>query len=85
MPVWGDYEVNLSQILGRGGMSVVYGGRQVSLKRPVAIKVLKRDLVEESPEFVERFGREATLLAKLVEPAKGGGPKAPEPAQNPGK
>lgn len=67
MPVWGDYEVNLSHILGRGGMSVVYGGRQISLKRPVAIKVLKRDLIEESPEFVDRFNREAMILAKIVD------------------
>lgn len=67
MPVWGDYEVNLSQVLGRGGMSIVYGGRQISLRRPVAIKVLKRDLIDESPEFVDRFNREAMILAKIVD------------------
>ncbi|MBI2899755.1 MAG: serine/threonine protein kinase, partial [Planctomycetes bacterium] len=63
---WGDYEVFFDQVLGRGGMGTVYRGRQVSLNRPVAIKVLKRDLTE-SPEFVRRFHREATLLAKLID------------------
>jgi len=63
---WGDYEVYLDQVLGRGGMGTVYKGKQVSVNRLVAIKVLKRDLTE-STDFVRRFYREATLLAKLVD------------------
>lgn len=63
---WGDYEVLFDKVLGRGGMGVVYKGRQISVNRPVAIKILKRDLTE-SPDFVRRFYREATLLAKLVD------------------
>ncbi len=64
--IWGDYEVHLDQTLGKGGMGAVYRGRQISVDRPVAIKVLKRDLTS-SPDFVGRFQREATLLAKLVD------------------
>ncbi|MDP6958347.1 MAG: protein kinase, partial [Planctomycetota bacterium] len=64
--IWGDYEVHLDKTLGKGGMGAVYRGRQISVDRPVAIKVLKRDLTS-SPDFVGRFQREATLLAKLVD------------------
>ena len=50
--------------LGRGAMGTVYRGRQVSLERPVAIKVMSADLVEQR-EFVLRFRREAAALASL--------------------
>jgi serine/threonine protein kinase/formylglycine-generating enzyme required for sulfatase activity len=68
MPVktWGDFEIYLDKVLGRGGMGAVYLGRQVSLDRPAAIKVLKKELTE-NPEFVQRFNREAALLARLVD------------------
>ncbi len=64
---WGDFEVDFDGLLGRGGMGAVYRGRQVSVDRPAAIKVLKRELTS-NPEFVKRFNREAALLAKLVDP-----------------
>jgi len=63
--VWGDYELHLDQLLGRGGMGAVYRGRQISVDRPVAIKVLKKELA--TPDFVKRFKREAALLARLVD------------------
>ena len=68
MPIqrWGDYEIDFDQLLGRGGMGAVYRGRQVSVDRPAAIKVLKKELTE-NPEFVKRFQREAALLARLVD------------------
>lgn len=50
--------------LGRGAMGTVYRGRQLSLQRPVAIKVMSSDLVEQ-PEFILRFRREAAALASL--------------------
>lgn len=68
MPVWGDFEVDLSRVIGRGGMSTVYEGRQISLKRPVAIKVLKTDLAKEDKDFVDRFHREAQVIARLIDP-----------------
>jgi serine/threonine protein kinase/formylglycine-generating enzyme required for sulfatase activity len=63
---WGDFEIDFDRLLGRGGMGAVYRGRQVSLNRPAAIKVLKKELTT-NPEFVQRFHREAALLAKLVD------------------
>ncbi|MHC4606828.1 MAG: protein kinase domain-containing protein [Planctomycetota bacterium] len=65
--IWGDYEVEQDSVLGRGGMGTVYRGRQVSLDRIVALKVLRKDFTD-SPDFVKRFHREASLLARLVDP-----------------
>ena len=59
---WGDYEI--TEVLGKGGMGIVYKGRQISLDRPVAIKVLPGTLTEKK-DFVERFYREAKSVAKI--------------------
>ncbi len=53
--------------LGRGGMGVVYLGRDTKLDRPVAIKALPEHLAED-PERMARFEREAKLLASLSHP-----------------
>lgn len=53
--------------IGRGGMGVVYYAVQVGLNRPVALKVLADDLAG-SAEFVERFQREAAVLASVDSP-----------------
>jgi serine/threonine protein kinase/formylglycine-generating enzyme required for sulfatase activity len=66
LKTWGDFEINFEKLLGRGGMGAVYKGRQISLDRPAAIKILKQDLTS-NPEFVQRFHREAALLARLVD------------------
>jgi serine/threonine protein kinase len=54
----------IESILGKGGMGTVYGARQTSIDRFVALKVLKPDLAKEK-EYVERFVREAKAVAKL--------------------
>ena len=59
----GNYEV--LKKTGEGGMASVYKGRQVSLNRPVAIKVLSEKLTENK-EIVERFNREALIIARLT-------------------
>lgn len=61
----GPYTV-VSQ-LGRGGMGVVYKGRDESLNRFVAIKVLTENLSED-PTFLQRFVREAQAAASLSHP-----------------
>src|SRR5262245_46137440 len=50
--------------LGRGGMGVVYLGRDPRLDRAVAIKVIPPALAH-NPESLGRFEREAKLLAAV--------------------
>jgi len=53
--------------IGRGGMAVVYAGRQEELDRPVALKVLAEHLAG-NPAFRDRFLREARIAARLHHP-----------------
>ncbi len=62
---FGDYE--LVELIGEGGMGVVYRARQLSLDREVAIKLLAAG-VWASKEFVERFHREAQNAARMQHP-----------------
>lgn len=55
------------QEIGRGGMGAVYLGRQESLDRDVAIKVLLPGMVGDYTA-IERFQREALAIAKLKSP-----------------
>jgi len=50
--------------LGIGGMATVYRAYDPLFEREVALKVLKRELLEE-PELKERFERETKIVAKL--------------------
>ncbi len=59
----GGYEV--IKVLGKGGMGAVLLGRQVSLDRKVALKIMHKRLARD-PGFVARFTREAYAAAQLV-------------------
>jgi serine/threonine-protein kinase len=57
----------LERRLGKGGMASVYRGIHMTLRRPVAVKVLTRDLTEH-PDALERFMNEARLNAMVQHP-----------------
>lgn len=53
--------------IGEGGMASVFKGFQISLSRPVAIKVLSTAL-ENDDFLLERFQRESLIIARLAHP-----------------
>jgi eukaryotic-like serine/threonine-protein kinase len=61
----GRYE--LLEVIGRGGMGVVYRARDRTLERTVAVKVLPAEFAEDVT-LVERFSREARAAARLSDP-----------------
>lgn len=58
----GDFRI--VREIGRGGMGVVYEAEQISLKRRVALKVLRYGAAADS-EAMQRFQREAETVAGL--------------------
>ncbi|MGV1048590.1 MAG: protein kinase domain-containing protein [Solirubrobacterales bacterium] len=54
--------------IARGGMGVVYRATHLGLERPVALKVIARELADREG-FRERFLRESRLAARLDHPA----------------
>ncbi len=60
-------QLEVIELLGHGGMGVVYKARQVRLDRLVALKILPPELGQD-PAFAERFAREARALARLAHP-----------------
>ncbi|MBI5686891.1 MAG: serine/threonine protein kinase [Verrucomicrobia bacterium] len=60
-------QFQLVEKIGEGGMGAVYRGIQVSLNRPVAVKLLPESLAKNK-SFVERFHREARAAAALNHP-----------------
>jgi predicted Ser/Thr protein kinase len=63
-----DGRFRIEQLLGGGGMGLVYAAQQMSLGRRVAVKVLRDDLPRDL-HFEERFKREALLLSSVDHPA----------------
>jgi serine/threonine protein kinase len=55
------------ELIGKGGMGAVYKVRQKDLDRIVALKILPPG-IGQTPEFSNRFTREAKALAKLNHP-----------------
>jgi serine/threonine protein kinase len=60
-------QLEILELIGRGGMGAVYKARQKQLNRFVALKILPPGIGDE-PAFAERFTREAQALAQLNHP-----------------
>jgi streptogramin lyase/predicted Ser/Thr protein kinase len=58
----------IEALIARGGMGVVYRATHLGLERPVALKVIARELAG-SDGFRQRFLRESRLAARLDHPA----------------
>ena len=62
-----DNRYEILEVIGTGGMAVVFKARCHRLKRLVAIKMLKKDLSEDA-EFRRRFHDESQAVAMLSHP-----------------
>ena len=59
--------LEVTGLLGKGGMGLVFRARDTKLKRDVAIKVLPEEFSHD-PDRLNRFQREAEVLASLNHP-----------------
>ncbi|MFQ6100311.1 MAG: Stk1 family PASTA domain-containing Ser/Thr kinase [Anaerolineae bacterium] len=66
-PVLLNNRYRLLELVGSGGMAVVYRGVDTLLQRRVAVKVLREGFASD-PAFLARFQREARAAAKLDHP-----------------
>jgi serine/threonine-protein kinase len=62
-----DGRYRVLEVLGRGGMGVVYRVEHLRMGKVAAMKVLHRDLADDA-EVIERFEREAAAVSKLHHP-----------------
>lgn len=65
----GKYPID--EVLGRGAMGVVYRGYDPVIKRPVAIKTIRKELIEDeerTASLSDRFRREAQAAGALSHP-----------------
>ena len=60
-------QLEILELIGKGGMGAVYKARQKELDRIVALKILPPGIGND-PAFAGRFAREAKALAKLNHP-----------------
>lgn len=60
-------QLEIVEIIGRGGMGAVYKARQPLLNRLVALKILSPGKAHD-PDFAKRFQREAQALAQMNHP-----------------
>jgi serine/threonine-protein kinase len=68
IPLVMDGKYRFERLLGRGGMGSVYRARDLVLDRPVAIKVIRAELLRDAAAH-RRLEREAQTLARLQHPS----------------
>ena len=59
--------LEITALIGKGGMGEVYRARDTKLKREVAVKILPDEFSRDT-DRVARFQREAEVLASLNHP-----------------
>ncbi|MFT3697674.1 MAG: serine/threonine-protein kinase [Kofleriaceae bacterium] len=62
-----DGRYKVMEVIGRGGMGVVYRVEHLRMGKVAAMKVLHRDLAAD-PDVIQRFEREAAAVSKLHHP-----------------
>src|ERR1041385_2258039 len=62
-----DGKYLLDRLLGQGGMGAVYLATHLGTTRPVALKIIAPQFMEQE-EFVARFKREAEAAGRLLHP-----------------
>ena len=62
-----DNRYEMLEIIGTGGMAVVYKARDVKLNRYVAVKILKDEILQDD-ELRSRFHAEAEAVAAMSHP-----------------
>jgi serine/threonine-protein kinase len=62
-----DGRYKVMEVVGRGGMGVVYRVEHLRMGKVAAMKVLHRDLAAD-PDVIQRFEREAAAVSKLHHP-----------------
>jgi hypothetical protein len=63
-----DAKYRVDAVIGQGGMGAVFRAWDLRLERPVAIKVVRADLLSD-PDSRARFRRESQIVARLQHPA----------------
>ena len=59
--------MRLESVIGRGGMSTVWRGRDLAMDRPVAVKILSRDFTASSSD-IQQFLNEARMMTRVHHP-----------------
>ncbi|MFW5966445.1 MAG: serine/threonine-protein kinase [Persicimonas sp.] len=62
-----DRRFRLERVLKRGGMGIVFEASQLTVNRPVAVKILRPTLTKKT-DLVQRFSREIEVVASLTHP-----------------
>ena len=64
----GKYEIQ--SVLGKGAMGIVYAGYDPNIQRTVAIKTVRKDLIDKelTDQFLARFKNEARAAGRLHHP-----------------
>ena len=60
-----DDFIRVDEVIGRGGMGLVYKATQIMLDRKMALKVLDPGIIGDA-QFRSRFKREAQALSRLA-------------------